>query len=192
MVADAVRAAGEIAIVAFVSDRQDDLGRPLGGLVVTGPVEAAIRRFKSERAVFHVAIGDNGARRRYIDILSKAGMSLATIRHPSAWISPSAVLDPGVYVGPQASVNANTKIGEGVIINTGAIVEHECEIGACSHVAPGACVLGGCALEDGVFLGSRSTVIPMRRIHAGATVGAGAVVVRDVPAYSRVKGVPAR
>ncbi len=35
-------------------------------------------------------------------------------------------------------------------------------------------------------------VLPGLRVGAGATVGAGACVVRDVPPESVVKGVPAR
>jgi maltose O-acetyltransferase len=47
-------------------------------------------------------------------------------------------------------------------------------------------------IEDGVWLGSRVSVLPGVRIGRGAVVATGAVVTRDVPPNTLVGGVPAR
>lgn len=47
-------------------------------------------------------------------------------------------------------------------------------------------------IEDGVWLGARSIVLPGVTVGKGAIVAAGAVVNRDVPPDSLVAGVPAR
>jgi maltose O-acetyltransferase len=47
-------------------------------------------------------------------------------------------------------------------------------------------------IEDFVWIGSRSMVLPGVRIGTGAVVAAGAVVTKDVEAFSIVGGVPAR
>lgn len=47
-------------------------------------------------------------------------------------------------------------------------------------------------LENDVWLGVRSVVLPGIRIAQGAVVAAGSVVNRDVPAYAIVAGAPAR
>jgi len=47
-------------------------------------------------------------------------------------------------------------------------------------------------IEDDVWLGAHATILPGLRIGRGSIVGAGAVVVEDVPPYSIVAGVPAR
>lgn len=47
-------------------------------------------------------------------------------------------------------------------------------------------------IEEGASIGAGSVILPGLRIGAGAMVGAGAVVTRDVPAWSVVVGNPAR
>jgi virginiamycin A acetyltransferase len=46
-------------------------------------------------------------------------------------------------------------------------------------------------IGNNVWIGSDVTILPSVKINDGAIVGAGAVVTKDVPAYSIVVGVPA-
>jgi len=48
------------------------------------------------------------------------------------------------------------------------------------------------SIEDDVWIGANVTILPGRTIGQGSIVGAGAVVTKDVPAYSVVGGNPAR
>lgn len=89
-------------------------------------------------------------------------------------------------------INAGTAIGDGAVINTGATVDHDCKIGAYCHVAPGVNLAGCVTLEEGVFLGIGSRVIPGIQIGEWTTVAAGAVVVRDLPSRVVAMGIPAR
>ena len=50
----------------------------------------------------------------------------------------------------------------------------------------------GIVIEDDVWIGSKATILDGVKIGRGAVVGAGAVVVKSVPAYAIVVGVPAR
>jgi acetyltransferase-like isoleucine patch superfamily enzyme len=47
-------------------------------------------------------------------------------------------------------------------------------------------------IEDDVWIGSNSVILPGIRIGQGSVIGAGAVVTKDVPSYSVAIGVPAR
>ena len=80
--------------------------------------------------------------------------------HPTAWVSPDAVLDSTVSVAPQAVIEAGTRIGRNVFIGPGSIVDCGVEIGDnCQLIA-------NVTLCTGTRLGQR--VI----IHPGVIIGA--------------------
>lgn len=112
--------------------------------------------------------------------------------HPTAWVSPSAELGRGVFVGPMAVINARARIAHHAIINTGAVVEHECDVGLGAHVAPHATLAGGTRVGAHALVGLGAAVLPGAAVGARAVVGAGAVVLQDVAEGQRVAGCPAR
>ncbi len=83
-------------------------------------------------------------------------------------------------------------LGANVIINTGAIVEHDCVIGDHVHIATGAQLASTVRVGAGTHIGVGATIRQCISIGENVIVGAGAVVIRDVNANSVVAGVPAR
>lgn len=116
----------------------------------------------------------------------------ATIVHATAFVSPSARFGPGSFVGAGAVVQAGVLAGRHVIINTGAIVEHDVVLGDFSHVGPAAAIGGGTRIGSGVFVGLGARVRDHISVGDEATIGMGAVVVGDVGPGRTVVGVPAR
>jgi acetyltransferase-like isoleucine patch superfamily enzyme len=55
-----------------------------------------------------------------------------------------------------------------------------------------AAIAGNVTIEDFATIGTNSTILPNLKIGAGAFIGAGAVVTRDVEPNSVYVGVPAR
>jgi UDP-perosamine 4-acetyltransferase len=157
--------------------REDDVDRIAARLEVTG---------------ICVASGANDVRRRLGSSLLAAGHALATAVSGSAVVSRTAELAPGAQLIAGAVVNAATTIGTGTIVNTNASVDHDCAVGDYVHIAPGVAIGGTVTIGDRAFLGIGSRVLPGRSIGADAVVGAGAVVIRDVPSGVVVVGNPAR
>lgn len=89
---------------------------------------------------FAVAFGNNEFRLSWIDKLQSAGAKLATLIHPTAYISPRASIAPGVVILPHAIINTNTTINRGCIINIGSMVDHDVILEEGVHLAPGAIV----------------------------------------------------
>ena len=139
-----------------------------------------------------VAIGDNRARARVAAQARALGFTLVNAVSPDARLSPTVELGCNVAVMAGAVVNAYTRLGDGVIVNTGATVDHDGVIGDWVHVAPGCHLSGAVTLGEGVFLGVGSSVIPGCTVGAWTQVVAGGVVVGDLPAGVLAVGVPAR
>lgn len=95
-----------------------------------------------ETTFFIPAFGNNEFRLRWIKQIQNSGAKLATIIHPTAYISPSATIHPGSVILPKAIINTDVIVERGCIVNIGAIVDHGTILEEGVHLAPGAIVKG--------------------------------------------------
>jgi sugar O-acyltransferase (sialic acid O-acetyltransferase NeuD family) len=190
VVAEAAQATGRWSEFAF-ADNQIPIGTRVLGIEVVGPFDGlAVLLPRYAEAV--VALGDAQLRERLQSTMEAIGYSIATIVHPRATVSPTATLGRGSVVFAQAVINAHSILGLGCIINTASSVDHDCELADFVHVCPGAHLAGGVAVGARTWIGIGAAVIQKVRIGTGCRVGAGAVVIRDIPDHATVAGVPAQ
>jgi UDP-perosamine 4-acetyltransferase len=136
--------------------------------------------------------GDNEPRRRLFELALSYDLEPLAVVHPSAICSKWAMVGPGSQLLPMSVINAGASLGANVIVNSGAIVEHDCVLGDHVHVATGAQLASTVQVGNGAHIGAGATVRQNITIGDRAIVGAGAVVVKDVPPCLVVVGVPAR
>lgn len=98
----------------------------------------------------------------------------AATKHHSSTIGLGAQLFPNSYVGPKTSIAAHT------VVNTGAIVEHDCTVGTHSFIAPGAVILGGVKVGDCATIGANATILPGLRVAKETTIGASSTLTKDI------------
>jgi UDP-perosamine 4-acetyltransferase len=180
-----------VEIVGCTSGDSADAGKQLLGVPVLGDDRLLPKLYaQGVRAAF-VAVGDNRLRRKLMRDVLAAGFELANAISPRAVVSRRVKLGVGVAVMPGAVLNACSVIGDGSIVNTGATVDHDCRLGPCVHVAPGTNLAGCVTIGEGAFLGTGARVIPRITVGHWAIVGAGAVVINDIPDHVTAVGVPA-
>ena len=104
-----------------------------------GQTKGWAKFFEAEckRLCLHWYMGTGHIRDSLYSRLKNIGFSLPVISDPSAVISEHSVIGEGTFVGKNAVVNADARIGKMTIINTASVVEHEVSVGDFSHIAVG-------------------------------------------------------
>jgi UDP-perosamine 4-acetyltransferase len=163
-----------------------------GGIPVIGTDDDLPRLRQSGVEHAFVALGDNRRRLTIGRHLQRLGFKIINAISPTAIISPSVQLGAGIAIMSAAVINAECRIEDFAIINTGVIVDHDGQIGEASHIAPGCALAGTIKVGRLAFLGTGTSVIPGISIGEEAVVGAGACLISDVPSRMVAVGVPAR
>lgn len=143
----------------------------------------------AELSPFIVSIGNCKVRKM---IAERLNCEFAMAIHPTAIISPTAIVGEGTVVMQGAIIQTEVKIGKHCIINTKASIDHECLIGDYVHIAPGCTISGDVYIGEGTWVGVGSTIIQGVRIGKNCIIGAGSVIVKDIPDNSKAYGVPCK
>ena len=154
------------------------------GLEVLGDDNWLVRDQAREYA-YAIGVGlvpqRTGLRRKLFNIVAASGLEMPAVIHPGAIVAADVRIGAGVQVMAGAILQPGVEIGDDALINTRASIDHHCHIGAHSHIAPGATVCGDVHLEEQVFIGAGSVVTPGVRIGSRTQVAAGATVISDLP-----------
>ena len=141
---------------------------------------------------YFIAIGDNKIREKiYRNLSPVIGQPINAI-HSSAIISSSVILQDGIMVAANATINPLAQIGKAVICNTGAVIEHECIVGDFVHIAPAAVLCGNVIIGENSFIGANSVIRQGITIGKNVTIGAGSVIIDNIPDNVMVAGNPHR
>jgi len=190
---DALLAAG--AMVLGLTDA--DAGRH-GAEVCGRPVigdDAVLTNYRPHDVQLANGVGSIGSsmgRRAVQSKLEGTGWTFATVRHPTAHVSPFARVAPGAQLLAGSIVQPRAVIAAGCIVNTRAVVEHDVTLGDFTHVAPGAVICGDVRIGAGCHIGAGAVIRQGITLGADTVIAAGAVVVRDHPGSAVLAGVPAR
>jgi acetyltransferase-like isoleucine patch superfamily enzyme len=109
----------------------------------------------------------------------------------SVW--SNSVIDYGCRIGDRVKIHSNcyvaqfSEIADGAFLAPGVTIANDLYPGQASSAA----VMSGPSIGAGAQIGVNVTILPFVRIGAGCLIGAGAVVVRDIPDGTVAYGNPA-
>lgn len=182
-VMEMVQAIGAFRIAGIIDDGiaagTEILGfRVLGGReALPGLVEQGIRLAANGVG----GIIDINVRVRLFELLAAHGFAFPILAHPRATVERSAWLGDGVQVFAHAYVGSSAVVHPRAMINTGAVVSHDCEIGSYTHIAPGALLAGHVHVGERALVGMGVTTAIGVKIGSHVRIGNGAVIYADVP-----------
>lgn len=180
---DLLRLLGVYRLVGIVDDGLPPGARVMGLEVLGGGEVLPQLAERGVRLAVNAVggIGDLSARIKVFQRLAQAGFVCPAVVHPKAFIESSANLAPGVQVFAHAYIGSQARVGFGCIVNSGAILSHDCLLEEYVNISPGAILAGEVTVGAGALVGMGATVNLGVRIGARARIGNGATVKQDVP-----------
>ena len=176
-------------LLGFIDDNTDNWGKVINGYSVICGIDSL--EFLSNDTYIVIAIANYEVKKKIVNKVNNK-FKFATIVHPKVWIHDYMTVGQGTIIYEGAILTANIEIGNHVIISPKCGVGHDSIIKDYVSLLWNVNVSGNDLIEEGVMMGSGSTVIQGKKIGKGSIIGAGAVVVNDIESFSTAVGVPAK
>jgi serine O-acetyltransferase len=165
------------------------------GATLRRDIDVARERDPAARSTLEVVTAYPGLHALWMHRLAH-NLYLRGLRLPARWVSQLSRTITGIEIHPGARIGPGFFIDHGM----GVVIGETTEIGEDVTIYQGV-TLGGTGKEsgkrhptvrDGVIIGTGASVLGSVEIGEGAKIGAGSIVIKDVPANSTVVGNPGR
>ncbi|NDV42681.1 acetyltransferase [Flagellimonas sediminis] len=190
---DILECMGNHEIIGFLDANKQQGTQVLGYPVFGGMEQVPELLQKKPDLKFFVAIGDNWARYNVIQQLKNINSNVSFVNaiHPNAIIGKGVKLGTGIMIMAGSIVNTDSSIGNFTIVNTRSSVGHESCLMEFSSLAPNTTLAGN--VEIGAFsaISMSTTILNRRKIGEHTVVGAGSLVTKDVKDHAVYYGIPA-
>lgn len=183
-----------IDVIGFLDDDPKEWGMKIDGIPVLGPI-SKLETLKSSQKVeaVYCPLGNNRLRVKFLQYAEALGYIIPNYIHPSVTLSPNVKIGKGVYILLGTNIMPDTVIEDYVMISMGVNVAHHNILGVGTFLSTGCNFGASIEAHPYTYCGIGSTI--MTGLHSLGTdclIGAGAVVIKDVPDGAVVAGVPAK
>ena len=178
-------------ILGFVDDTPELQGEIIKGYPVKGNLQWLIDYDSEICAV--ICIGNSKARKKVVERISfNPKIIFPIIIANDVRISDDVKFGKGCIICLSSILTVNVTVGDFVIVNLDSTIGHDAIIDDFVTLYPSVNVSGnvhiGCCTE----IGTGSNIIQWKKIGENTIVGAGAVVIKDIPANCTAVGNPAK
>lgn len=172
-------------IKGFCEDSTDRIGHSF--------CEASIIPFADipRNSNLFIAFGDNSARyRKVVELNGK--YHFPTLIHPSAQVADGVIIGIGCFIAALSNIDPACRIGDACIVNKLSNISHDSQIDNGVHICGGVTIAGSVSVGECCCIGIGSRIIEKISIGDHVIVGAGAVVIKDLPSNCTAVGIPAK
>lgn len=175
----------------FIDDNESVHNTTEGGYQVKGGCDYLINL--QEEVWVCCAVGNANVREKIISKFSDCQhIKWAILIDPSVIQSKRVVVGEGTIICAGTIITVDIEIGKHVIINLDCTIGHDDVIEDFVTIYPSVNVSGNVYVERNVELGTGTQIIQGKKIGRNTIVGAGSVVVKDLPEKCTVVGSPAK
>ena len=178
-------------LVGFMDDDESIQQNEINGYRVLGKSDD-VKAYPD--AYFVCAVGAARVREKIIEKLRELNPNIkfGTIVDPSAEISDVVKIGEGSIICAHTIITVNISIGSHVIINLDCTIGHDAVLNDFVTLYPSVNVSGNTVIGHAVELGTGMQIIQGKTIGDYSIVGAGAIVVKDIPDKCTAVGSPAK
>jgi sugar O-acyltransferase (sialic acid O-acetyltransferase NeuD family) len=177
-------------LIGFIDDNSSLHDTQINGYRVLGGIEYLKTMISPICAV--CAIANYKVKKNIINSLTSSSVYFANVIHPDVYISNTNSIGEGVIIYSGVIMTTNIKIGNHVIISPKCGIGHEALIEDYVSLLWNVNVSGNVTIREGSLIGSGVTIIQNKIIGKESILGAGAVVIEDIPDNCTAVGIPAK
>lgn len=178
-------------LCGFLDDNETLQGTCVNGYPVLGTTEDA---GKFPEAFFVCAVGASRTRENIVSRVKQSNPAIrfATLIDPSVEKSDLVQIGEGTIICAHTIITVNISIGSHVIINLDCTIGHDAVLRDFVTLYPSVNVSGMTSIGRCAELGTGMQIIQGKAVGEYAIVGAGAIVVKDIPPKCTAVGSPAK
>jgi len=187
----------EVRVRAFLDEDPKQIGTEILGVPVLKPDTETLEKLRKDGITHGIAaMGNNQVRQNLSERLEELGFEITNAIHPTAHVPPETTIGKGVIVDSLSNFGHNPTVGNNVLISISVVIGHHATMDDNVWVSAGAIICARSHLGKNVHIGPGAITVPKNYGHLnigeGAHVGAGALVLEDVPPNAVVVGSPAK
>ncbi|MFW5889481.1 MAG: acetyltransferase [Bacillota bacterium] len=139
------------------------------------------------------SVAEPETKRKLIERSLKRDLEFINAIHPDTTISDFCeISSKGVIINAGVIIAANVILEPYTLVNFNSTVGHDVILRKYASVMPGVNLAGFVELKEGAYIGMNSALIQNVSVGEYSTIGAGAVVVKDIPDDVTAVGIPAK
>lgn len=177
-------------ILGYIDDYKE-VGKVVNGYKVLGGIEILQKCTKKLACV--CAIGASNTRKNILEkIKSNKNLIFPNLIDPSVIKSDFIIKGIGNVICAGSILTVNITIKDFCIINLDCTLGHDSYMGDYVTVYPSVNISGCVVINSGTEIGTGSHVIQGKKIGENTVIGAGAVVIDDIPSNCIAVGIPCK
>ena len=181
----------EYNLIGFLDDSTAKIGKTFVGYPVIGNVDS-ITNYPPDIAVV-IGIAFPTIKLKVVKKIKEYGYTnFPSFISRFTWVSANVNIGEGSILYPGATINYNSSIGSFVVVNMNCSIGHDCTIEDFVSFAPGVLLGGNTLIGDASQMGIGAQCIQGMNVGKKCIVGAGAVIIKQVPDTAVVVGNPAK